>query len=358
MTQPLENIYEPKIKVTIAVAVYNVDNQYLTQCIESLMYQTLKEIEILLISDCTCEENLELMRAYAQKDSRIKLIQNKENRGLAGVRNQSIELAQGEYLCYVDNDDWLDPDICRRAYNHGVENEADIVLWTFQTWLAGECQRTNYWGPKEKLYVQNEMEELQVQVLDPTYSDEQQIPMVVTAWAKLYRTAFLKENPGIRFPEDLGTGGEDYSFNYRIFEVAQKAFFFEDYGYYYRQFPMSFTKRFREDEWENRNRWMQEVKRYVNWQSQRQKYAYERFCLSQLIGQCTVTYQHPNCTFSRREKRRELKQIIGQKEIKDALDDVENLQLKKSKKLYFFFLEKRMLGVVLGLSKVYSRKLK
>lgn len=298
-------------KVTIAVAIYNVPNEYLTQCIDSLINQTLQEIEILLISDNSCQDNVDLIRQYARKDSRIRCIENQKNRRLAGVRNQSIDEAQGEYLCFVDNDDWLDLHMCEKAYEQATRQQVDVVLWTYQTSLDGENQRTNYRGPKEYLYeTDEELADLRTQILDPTYCSWQQIPMAVTAWAKLYRVDFLKLHSEIRFPEQLGTGGEDYVFNYRLFGAIERACFFENYGYYYRQFRDSYTKKYRENEWDNRMTWVREVGNFVEFKEMKQRYVYDRFCLNEVLSQLCVTQKHPKCTLNYKGKKEKLKKFF------------------------------------------------
>lgn len=346
-------------KVTIAVAIYNVPNEYLTQCIESLIRQTLKEIEILLISDNSCQDNVDLIREYARKDRRIRCIENQNNRRLAGVRNQSIDEAQGEYLCFVDNDDWLDLHMCEKAYEHAARQRADIVLWTYQTSLDGENQRTNYRGPQECLYETDEkLADLRTQILDPTYCSWQQIPMAVTAWAKLYRVEFLRHHPEIRFPEQLGTGGEDYVFNYQLFGAIKRAYFFEDYGYFYRQFRDSYTKKYREDEWDNRRKWLREVGRYVAIDDNKQRYVYERFCLNEVIQQLCVTQMHPACTLGYQGKKVELRRILQEDIIQQALRELEMLQFNRLKQIYFKLVQKKVIHLILLMSMLYARIIK
>lgn len=345
-------------KVSIAVAIYNVPNEYLSQCIESLIHQTLQEIEILLISDNSCQENVDLIRQYARKDSRIRCIENQKNRRLAGVRNQSIDEAQGEYLCFVDNDDWLDLHMCEKAYEQAMRQQVDVVLWTYQTSLDGENQRTNYRGPKEYLYeTDEELADLRTQILDPTYCSWQQIPMAVTAWAKLYRVDFLKLHSEIRFPEQLGTGGEDYVFNYRLFGAIERACFFENYGYYYRQFRDSYTKKYRENEWDNRMTWMREVGRYVDMNDAKQRRVYERFCLNEVIQQLCVTQMNPDCTLGYRGKKANIRKILKEEVIRHALRELDKLSFNCSKVLYFKCAQKNWINMLLFMSSIYSRKM-
>ncbi|MEE0059289.1 MAG: glycosyltransferase family 2 protein [Acutalibacteraceae bacterium] len=110
--------------ITISVAVYNVE-QYLPRCIESIINQTYKNIEILLVDDGSLDGSAKICDEYATKDSRIKVI-HKKNGGVADVRNMSIAEAKGEYIALIDGDDWLDPMFIELLYQ-GVQTGVDIA---------------------------------------------------------------------------------------------------------------------------------------------------------------------------------------------------------------------------------------
>ena len=94
------------VKISVIVPIYNVSN-YLKRCLDSLIRQTLKDIEIICINDGSSDNSLEILVQYSQKDSRIKII-NQENRGVSEARNSGINIAQGEFLSMVDPDDWIE----------------------------------------------------------------------------------------------------------------------------------------------------------------------------------------------------------------------------------------------------------
>lgn len=108
--------------------VYNVE-EYLRSCLESLMNQTLKEIEIICVDDCSTDNCREIIQKYAQKDNRIKLIKHTKNQGPGIARNSGIECAEGEHIMFLDPDDWLEPDACEVAYNQINKNKNDIVFF-------------------------------------------------------------------------------------------------------------------------------------------------------------------------------------------------------------------------------------
>ena len=118
-------------KVSVIIPVYNTEN-YLRKCLDSVCNQTLKDIEIICINDCSPDGCLDILREYASKDERIKIIDFKENKGAACARNAGIDTAQGEYLGFVDSDDFIDLDFYEKLYAKANETGADAIkgeLW-------------------------------------------------------------------------------------------------------------------------------------------------------------------------------------------------------------------------------------
>ncbi len=112
--------------ISIVLPIYNVE-QYLERCLESVIHQTYKNLEIICINDGSTDSSLEICKAYAQKDRRIVIV-DQENKGLAAVRNKGIELAKGDYLSFIDSDDYVDPCYIEKLYESLIEKQADIVV--------------------------------------------------------------------------------------------------------------------------------------------------------------------------------------------------------------------------------------
>ena len=113
-------------KVSVIIPVYNTE-KFLRKCLDSVCNQTLQDIEIICINDCSTDGSLEILREYAGKDIRIKLIELFENGGAAKARNIGIDIAHGEYIGFVDSDDFVDLDFYEKLYNKAVETGADAV---------------------------------------------------------------------------------------------------------------------------------------------------------------------------------------------------------------------------------------
>lgn len=116
-------------KVSVIVPVYNVE-KYLKRCLDSLINQTLSDIDIICINDGSKDSSLQILEQYAQKDSRI-VIYNQENSGPSVARNTGLEHASGEYIGFVDSDDWVDLDFYEKLYNSAKNNNADIAVADF-----------------------------------------------------------------------------------------------------------------------------------------------------------------------------------------------------------------------------------
>ena len=114
------------VKVSIIIPVYNVE-KYISECLDSCINQTLQDIEIIIIDDCGSDKSIDIVKEYAKKDSRIKIIYNKQNQGPFVSRNNAAIKASGEYLLCLDSDDFLDLKACEIAYNTAKDGYYDIV---------------------------------------------------------------------------------------------------------------------------------------------------------------------------------------------------------------------------------------
>ncbi|HIY14355.1 MAG TPA: glycosyltransferase [Candidatus Alistipes cottocaccae] len=112
-------------KVSVIIPVYNVE-RFLTRCLDSVVAQTLREIEIICVNDGSPDRSIDILNRYAVQDDRVRVI-SQENRGLGGARNRGVDAAAGEYVLFVDSDDWIDPEYCRALYDAARETGADVA---------------------------------------------------------------------------------------------------------------------------------------------------------------------------------------------------------------------------------------
>ncbi|PQL95668.1 glycosyltransferase family 2 protein [Apibacter adventoris] len=117
-------------KISIIVPVYNVE-PYIAKCLESIVHQSLKELEIVIINDGSTDNSLNIIEQYSKNYSFIK-VYNKSNGGLSDARNYGIKHANGEYLAFVDGDDWIDSKMMEEMYNLGIKHNAEIVFCSLE----------------------------------------------------------------------------------------------------------------------------------------------------------------------------------------------------------------------------------
>ena len=116
-----------KPKVSVVLSVYNMEN-YLRQCLDSILDQTFREIELICIDDSSTDSSFSILEEYADRDPRIK-VERQDHAGAGAARNKGMTMAEGEYLSILDADDYFEPDMIEQAYGNAVENQADIVVF-------------------------------------------------------------------------------------------------------------------------------------------------------------------------------------------------------------------------------------
>ena len=144
-----------KSLISIIIPVYNVET-YLVECIESVLKQTYQNIEILLIDDGSPDNSGKICDEYAKKDSRVRVI-HKENGGVSSARNVGLEQAKGEYLTFVDSDDFVDECYVEKMYDNLQENNSDLVFCSYSNYIDGKSEKSKEKLPENlKVDIQNE----------------------------------------------------------------------------------------------------------------------------------------------------------------------------------------------------------
>lgn len=201
------------VKVSIITPVYNAD-AYLEGCLKSILGQTLKEIEVFVVDDGSSDNSWKIIEKYAKKDNRITAIQQ-ENAGAAVARNRGLELAKGEYIGFVDSDDYVDSDYFEKLYHTAVQNNADIARAYVKSEIetGGNYQISHSTKGYDDYYNVSSVQKVKENKLNLTSSN----------WLAVYRRSLVEDN-GIRFVPDIRTG-QDNIFNLHISYPANKVAF-------------------------------------------------------------------------------------------------------------------------------------
>lgn len=217
--------------VSVVMPVYNVE-AYLPQCLRSLTGQTLQDIEILCIDDGSDDRSAEIVQEFAAGDPRVVLLRQ-AHEGVSAARNLGIETARGQYIAFVDSDDWVDPDMLWKMTERAREQDADVVVCSAEVHFDSDCTDS----PRRRQSLMAALTAPADLVLD---SDGNAVPWEILdrpgawpfIWNKLIR-ADLLHSRNIRFSRNLALG-EDGVFLQLLFQYAARTAFMEDALYHYR----------------------------------------------------------------------------------------------------------------------------
>ena len=191
-------------RVSVIVPVYQVE-QYLPRCIDSILAQTFADFELILVNDGTKDGCPAIMQVYAEKDTRVRQV-HKENGGLSSARNAGLDVARGEYIAFVDSDDYIAPTLLEDAVRAADETGAEQVLFNYRLVVDGE---------EKDAYLGFESETIDVDRLglaDYFYRYWMPYKHGQEAWSKLYRRSVIEEN-GLRFAPNNEIFAEDTLFS-------------------------------------------------------------------------------------------------------------------------------------------------
>lgn len=212
-------------KITVIVPVYNVEN-YLNKCLDSLINQTYKNLEIIVINDGSTDNSGKICQEYAQKDNRIIYIE-KENGGQSEARNMGLDRMTGSYVTFVDSDDWVEPDYVEVLYNKLIEYQADIAVGNYYSY--NEQEGIFYFHIFGSSYYEKVYDN--VSIFENFYESEHMKNFaLLCVGGKLYKADLFRE---LRF--EVGKLGEDGYLNQKIYLLAEKTIYLNAGLYAYRQ---------------------------------------------------------------------------------------------------------------------------
>ncbi len=210
-------------KVSVVVPIYNVE-KYLPQCLDSLIKQTLRDIEIICVDDGSTDGSLNVIKKYQQKDKRIKCI-TKKNAGYGNTMNMGFDAATGEYVAIAESDDFIEPDTCEYLYNTAKKFGLDVVKSDYYIFY-GNTNKTEYIPTCSDLSYYN--------VVIGENKDAKIFDFRMNTWTGLYRTEFIRKN-NIRHNETPGASYQDNGFWFQTISLAQKMMYVNKAFYHYRQ---------------------------------------------------------------------------------------------------------------------------
>ena len=216
---------EIKPKVSIIVPVYNVE-EYLKECLDSLINQTLKDIEIICVNDGSTDGSLDVLKKYASKDTRVKII-DKDNAGYGHAMNIGTDMASGEFIGIVESDDYVDLKMYESLYNYAKETRVNIVKSNFNR-FTGPPEKRNLFFNRVAKRIEN-----YYVILNP-HSRKDVFNFIMNAWTGLYKRQFLIDNK-IRYNETPGASFQDNGFYFQTLMYTDSIYFVEEAFYFNRR---------------------------------------------------------------------------------------------------------------------------
>lgn len=211
------------VKISVIIPVYNVEN-YLSLCLTSCVNQTLNDVEFICVNDGSTDGSLSILQQFAQQDYRIRII-DKPNGGVSSARNAGLRAARGEYIMFLDSDDYLTPDACERVWIEKLEAPTDIVVFSTEIFPHAHPHPTDwyYWVTNTHTH---RYWEFTPKVL---FGEPSTRPFL---WHQAFRKEILDSNH-IEFREDV-KHGEDMVFLLQVYPHAKYFCFLPDKLYHYR----------------------------------------------------------------------------------------------------------------------------
>ena len=212
-------------KVSVVIPIFNVED-YLPQCLDSVINQTLTDIEIICVNDGSTDSSLRILEEYLSKDDRIKII-DKENAGYGHTMNIGMDMASGEYIAIVESDDYILKDMLTTLYDVASKNQLDFVKSDFY----------RFYGEDDKLikeYYTINPDHTMYGKLISTSDTPESYTILMNTWTGIYNTEFLRKN-NIRHNETAGASYQDNGFWFKTFFYGQRVMFVPEPFYMYRR---------------------------------------------------------------------------------------------------------------------------
>ena len=215
------------IKISVVVPIFNVEN-YIGPCLDSILNQTFKDFEVICVNDGSTDSSLDILKEYATKDSRIKII-NKDNAGYGHTMNIGMDMASGEYFVIVESDDFILPKMFETLYSAAKENDLDFVKSDFYRFYGDEYNN-NIIKDYQKLDPSGEY----YNKIFSTHENHKTYKLLMNTWTGLYNIDFLRKN-NIRHSETPGASYQDNGFWFKTFFYGEKVMFLPEPFYMYRR---------------------------------------------------------------------------------------------------------------------------
>ena len=330
---------------SIILPIYNVA-PYLERCVQSVLEQKFRDFELILVDDGSTDRSPEICDLLSAQHECIRVI-HKENGGLSSARNAGTAVAVGEYIWWVDSDDWVAPDALQILYRASCESRPDMVKFSYVRVEGDEQPFCS--NARPGLY---EEENVKVLLDTAVFTPSQ---FCLSAWSHLYRRAFLEKNQ-LTFVSERSIGSEDYLFNLQALAVVQSVQVIPDQLYFYEQRAGSLSQKYKKDLPERYKRLYHQLRKFYGNIGLLEQYERKicRFFAWHLIHGTYLSNEYRAAPgHSVEEGRKNITAFLGQPEIQYALKRCDCTGLNWKKRLQLLAMRWRLEGL---LYRLYVKK--
>ena len=336
-------------KISIIVPVYKVE-QYIHKCIDSILGQTFTDFELILVDDGSPDNCPQICDEWAKKDQRIKVI-HKKNEGLGFARNTGIENATGEFVCFIDSDDYLDLTTIEKAYTFAKKECAEIVVYGLN-YIDEKGEIIKSFTPcSEKTVFKDEevLNEFFPEYLSPNPNDRQP-RFYMSPCVLLYSTKFLIEENFLFVSERVIVSEDVYS-QIELFKNVKKVAIIRESLYYYQTNNNSLSRAYKQDKYKKVKHFYLESLKLCEklGYSEEIKHRISKIFLSFTITTLKQEYKSPR---AKQEKKEEIKNIINDDVLQEVLRKSKNDKENLARKILFFAIRRKMYALCILLIKL------
>lgn len=320
--------------ISIIIPIYNQE-KLLARCLDSILMQDYKNLEIILINDGSKDSSPQLCDAYAEKDNRIVVV-HKENAGVAEARNSGLDVATGDYISFIDPDDWIESNTYSTLVGELTENDIDIIR--FQAYKSNGSILNEI--PFDGIYTDQTLTDFQLAMIgSPKFGG---MFILGVLWLHIYKRELINKN-NIRFDKELRRC-EDRLFCIQAILNANKIRFTKHTLYHYETSDNSLSNRYDPIRWEQELHFLKELRKAYQVKSENFRNEADIRIKSDYILRAIVSMNHEffsqnNNSFSFRKKR--ISQIINDENVVISIKNLEKEELGKKGNLIFSLIKSR-----------------
>lgn len=335
--------------ISIVIPVYKVPESYFHACMESVLNQTLSDIEVVLVDDGSPDACGAICDAYAKKDGRVRVL-HQENQGVSAARNKGMDAATGKWLMFVDADDWIELNTCEKAVE--AAERLDVQVLRFGLFLEWEQHREEVRAllPSETVLVRENKKQIIKAMLNS------QIPSpLLGPYCAVFRLKELKDS-GVCFPVGI-PWGEDQIFQLHLAVTMERIAYFDACMYHYRQRNTSVTSKYRDDFVIFQERYMELVEEVIYGHATMDDTLQQMFYIWRIGSMQRILYQHyfhPDAPLPYSRRIQACNVLMGKPANREAIEKIDTKELSLKYKVYVYCLRRRMYVPLVLLKRIWN----